>query len=88
MDKIWNNWELIKQIDEIWGIYKEWDKYFIRKYDWKVTWWNVETWEQWDVQYFPDENTAEKFVNSYKEIDEKNRKEVEEFEKEQEKMRG
>jgi len=87
MEKNRNNGELVKKIDEVRGIYKEKDKYFLRKYDRKVTWWNVETWEQWEVQYFPTIEVAEKFVKSYKEIDEQNNKEVEEHAREQDELR-
>lgn len=88
MEKNRNNGELVKKIDEVRGIYKEWDQYFLRKYDRKVTWWNVETWEQWEVQYFPTIEVAEKFVKSYKEIDEQNNREVEEHAREQDELRN
>ena len=87
MEKNRNNGELVKKIDEVRGIYKEGNKYFLRKYDRKVTWRNVETWEQWEVQYFPTIEVAEKFVKSYKEIDEQNNREVEEHAKEQDELR-
>lgn len=88
MEKNRNNGELVKKIDEVRGIYKEGDQYFLRKYDRKVTWWNVETWEQWEVQYFPTIEVAEKFVKSYKEIDEQNNREVEEHAREQDELRN
>ena len=59
MEQTRENWTLIKQINDNRWIYKEWDMFFIRRWIWKVT--DAMTWE---VNYFPNQDIAEVFLNN------------------------